>query len=99
MAAYIVVVRERIQDASALDTYYEKAVRAPREKLTPRARYGRIEVAEGPTCEGIALLEFPTFEDAQAWYWSDAYQEAREFRRKAGDYRVAIVDGLPTDKG
>lgn len=96
MAAYIVVIKERIHDAEALDAYYEKAVLAPREKLTPRARYGRIEMLEGPACEGMALLEFPTFEDAQAWYRSDAYQEARKFRREAGDYRVAIVEGLPS---
>ena len=39
------------------------------------------------------LLEFPTFEEAKAWYDSPAYRKVREHRYKGADYRAVIVQG------
>jgi uncharacterized protein (DUF1330 family) len=61
--------------------------------LTYRARFGRHEVVEGAAAEGVAILEFPTFEEAKAWYGSPAYQEASKHRFLGGDYRFIIVEG------
>lgn len=94
MAAYVVVIRERMHDAAQLEPYAQKAATAPREKLTRLARYGALKVLEGPDCDGVAIMEFPSLADAEAWYNSPEYQEARPFRRQAGDYRVMIVEGL-----
>lgn len=94
MAAYIVVIRERLHDASKLEPYGQKAAAAPREKLTRLARYGTLKVLEGPDCDGVAIMEFPSLADAEAWYDSSEYQDARRFRREAGDYRVMIVEGV-----
>jgi hypothetical protein len=38
----------------------------PGHALTPRAFYGRLEVLEGAGVEGVAILEFPTFDEAKA---------------------------------
>ncbi len=42
----------------------------------------------------MAILEFPTFEEAKTWYDSPAYREAREHRLKGADYHAVIVEGL-----
>jgi len=41
----------------------------------------------------VAILEFPTFEEAKSWYDNPAYREARQHRLRGGDYRGVIVEG------
>ena len=52
------------------------------------------EVLEGAAVEGVVILEFPTFDEAKAWYDSPAYREVREHRYKGADYRAVIVQGV-----
>ena len=66
----------------------------PGHAITPRALYGRQEVLEGEAVEGVAILEFPTFDEAKAWYDSPTYREVREHRYKGADYRAVIVQGV-----
>jgi uncharacterized protein (DUF1330 family) len=95
MAAFIVFVRERTRDAGELAIYAEKAPAGlVGHPITIRALYGRHEVIEGPDVEGVAILEFPTFEEAKAWYENPIYSEARQHRLKGGDYRGVIVEGV-----
>lgn len=95
MTAYIIFMRERTNDAAELETY-ASMTSAAREGHDIRAlhKYGRFEVREGNPVEGVVLLEFPTFEAAQAWYDSPKYQAAAAHRFKGSDYRMVIVDGL-----
>jgi uncharacterized protein (DUF1330 family) len=51
-------------------------------------------VREGDPIEGATILEFPRYEAAQRWYDDPRYQEALPFRRKAGEYRCVIIDGV-----
>ncbi len=62
--------------------------------VTPLVVYGRYEVIEGPEVEGVVILQFPSFDEAKAWYNSPAYCEAREHRFKGADYRAVIVEGV-----
>jgi uncharacterized protein (DUF1330 family) len=62
--------------------------------MKPRAIYGKHKVLEGAEIEGMVIIEFPTFEEASAWYESPAYQEAREHRFKGAEYRCVIVQGI-----
>lgn len=95
MAAYIVFIRERTRDQAELKSYSEMAPAAlAGHAVTPLAVYGRYEVIEGPEVEGMAVLQFPTFEEAKTWYDSPAYQAAREHRVKGADYRAVIVEGV-----
>ena len=57
------------------------------------AAYGCHEVLEGPEIEGLVILEFPSLEEAKAWYDSPAYREVREHRFRGSDYRAVIVEG------
>jgi uncharacterized protein (DUF1330 family) len=61
--------------------------------VTTRACYGRQEVLEGAAAEGVVILEFPTFEEATAWYDRPGYRKVREHRYKGADYHAIIVQG------
>jgi uncharacterized protein (DUF1330 family) len=92
MAAFIVFTRERTRDPGELAIYADKAPAGlAGHPITIRAMYGRHEVIEGPGVEGVAILEFPTFEAAKAWYENPIYSEARKHRLKGADYRAIIV--------
>jgi uncharacterized protein (DUF1330 family) len=59
------------------------------------ARFGGCEVKEGAAVEGVAIIQFPTFEEAKRWYESPTYQEASQHHFRGGDYNIVIVEGLP----
>ena len=96
MPAYMVFIRESEErDPEAMAAYRS----APRNealtaKLKPLAVYGPMEVAEGAPPTGVIVLEFPTMEDAKAWYYSPEYQAAAEHRKRAADYRAVFVEGF-----
>jgi len=95
MAAYVIFMREKTKDTAELDIYRQKVV-AAREghNIKALARYSKVESLEGAPVEGVVILEFPTFEEAKAWYDSPAYAEARKHRFLGADYRALIVEGV-----
>lgn len=101
MPAYIIVYRETpIRDQAKIEEYSRlNRVNAPdfqqRFGIQPLVVYGQSEAPEGANPDGIVMLQFPTIEDAKAWYESPAYQEALALRKDAADWRVIIVEGLP----
>jgi uncharacterized protein (DUF1330 family) len=95
MAAYIVFTRESTRDAAELGTYSQKVgPTLAGHPVTVLAAYGRHEVIEGPEVEGVVILEFPSFDQAKAWYDSPAYRQVREHRFRGADYRAVIVEGV-----
>jgi len=95
MPAYIIFMREHTHNPSELETYSKKAPAAMAgHAVTPLAVYGRQEVLEGAEVEGVAILEFPSFDEARSWYDSPAYREAREHRFRGADYHAIIVESL-----
>jgi len=96
MSAYILFIREgQIRNPSEMEIY-QRMVREipPHPKLTALVAYGAMEALEGKSPDGVVLLQFPTIEDAKAWYNSPAYQAAVPHRQKGADYRAFIVQGL-----
>jgi uncharacterized protein (DUF1330 family) len=94
MAAYAIFIQNGVSDVEGFKTYGGLAAKARSEHLKPLAAYGGIETLEGDEAKGVVLLEFPTMDDARAWYDSPAYQEALPHRLKSADYRVLLVQGL-----
>jgi uncharacterized protein (DUF1330 family) len=95
MAAYVVFTREHVRNQEEIKAYGEKAGPAMKgHPVTVLAAYGRHEVIEGSATEGVVILQFPTFEDAKAWYQSPAYQDACKHRFAGADYRAVIVEGI-----
>lgn len=94
MPAYFVAVRNRVNDPAEMALYGE-TVGASMAGHEPKllALYGKLRSTDGPPTDGAVILEFPTFEAAEAWYDSPAYQEAVQHRFKGADYQTFIVEG------
>ena len=95
MGAYVIAMI----DVNDQENYEKYAAAAP----AATAKYGGKVIARGAnaaTLEGdfspgrIVVLEFPSVDDAKAWYESAEYQEARNFRLGAADFRMLLIDGL-----
>ena len=96
MPAYVIFMRESaIRDQAEMDIYQRTARAKPTDpKPTPLVVYGPMQALEGEAPDGVVLLQFPTVEDAKAWYYSPEYQAAAPHRIKGADYRAFIVQGL-----
>jgi uncharacterized protein (DUF1330 family) len=94
MPAYIVFIRESTLDQSELETYWSKVPSTlDGQPIKVLAAYGRHVTLEGPDVEGVVIAEFPSLEEARAWYESEAYQEVAQHRFRGAVYRGLIVEG------
>jgi uncharacterized protein (DUF1330 family) len=95
MAAYVVVEVE-VLDPERYETY---------KQLAPPsiAQYGGRYVARGgevATLEGtwspkrLVILEFPSVEQAKAWWSSAEYAEAKALRQATARTQMIVVAGL-----
>ena len=57
-------------------------------------RGGRLVSQEGMATKRIVMIEFPSFEQAQAWYDSAAYTELRRIRHRTATSKVFTVEEL-----
>ena len=97
MPAYVVITKTRTRNPNELELYAKNAPAfMAGHSATFLARFGQCEVKEGASVGGVAIIEFPTFDAAKAWYESPAYQDASQHRFKGGDYNIVIVQGVPT---
>lgn len=95
MPAYLIFIKEREHDAAAMADYSAKAgASIAGHAAKPLAYYGAVETLEGAEAQGAVVVEFPTMDEARAWYRSDAYQDARARRFVGADYRVILTQGL-----
>jgi uncharacterized protein (DUF1330 family) len=95
MTVYVVAIREKIIDAEEFNTYKQLAGEAAKgHPRTPLAFNGRLDVLEGPSFDGAAIMQFPSAAAARAWYDSPAYEAARQHRFKGAEYRLFIVAGV-----
>ena len=95
MPAYMVFTRERMRDEREYEIYKQKnRIAMQGHPIKKDVLYGKYKVLEGAEVQGVVILEFPTVADAEAYYDSPAYREAREHRFKGADYRVLIVEGV-----
>jgi uncharacterized protein (DUF1330 family) len=99
VAAFLVaVVREPPADPRLLAPYAEQieATLAPyggRYRVVPDGRTAALEGDWRPP-RGLVVIEFPTFEQALAWYHSPAYAPLLALRQAHARLDVLLVDGL-----
>jgi uncharacterized protein (DUF1330 family) len=94
VTGYLIFIRERTTDQVELETY--AAMVPPTlqgHNATVLIRYGSFEVLEGDAMEGAILLQFPSIEEAKAYYDSPAYQNAAVHRHAGADYRAILIEG------
>lgn len=96
MVAYVIILREEpVSDPAAMAEYQRLiSLGPPAANLRPLAVYGAMETLLGSAPDGAVVLEFPSIEDAKAWYDSPRYREARIFRQKAAKHREFIIEGF-----
>jgi uncharacterized protein (DUF1330 family) len=97
MAVAYVIVDMKITDPEQYKQYMAEApaaVKAYGGKYVIRG--GRFEALEGrwqPT--RMAMLEFPSYEQAKAWYDSEQYRAARARRLGTTEYfNMILVEGV-----
>ncbi|MFL5613621.1 MAG: DUF1330 domain-containing protein [Gemmatimonadaceae bacterium] len=96
MTAYLVVDIE-IHDLQRYETYKRMA---PPSIALYGGRYltrgGETEVLEGDwTPKRFVILEFPTMDQARAWWSSPEYSEAKALRQAIATTRMVLTEGLP----
>ena len=102
-AYYIALAREVPDNVQELMRPYMDRVEAT------MARYGgfyrtwlrhRVEVVEGDFGPqlGPTIVEFPTFEQLQAWYHSEEYAPLKALRQQHMRFDVMLVDGLSDEE-
>ncbi|MDQ8936574.1 DUF1330 domain-containing protein [Acinetobacter rudis] len=95
MSAYVIFICKQLKSKEHFNQYNRLAREASKGfDIKVRSFYGQVEVLENIAAEGVAILEFVDLAQAQAWYQSEAYQEAKKQRDLAGDYIVLITEGL-----
>ena len=96
MAAYVIILREEpVKDPEALAEYHRLiSLGPPPENMKLHTLYGAQVPLHGEAPEGVVVMEFPSVEEAQAWYDSERYRAARVFRQKAAKHREVIVEGF-----
>ena len=85
-------------DVSNPQQYAEYAKLSPSiiEKFGGRflARAGRTVTLEGtPARSRVVIVEYPSFERAQAWFASPEYQKAKKMREGAANAQFIVVEG------
>ncbi len=95
MAAYVIADIE-VTEPVGYEEYKRLAGPTP-EKFGGRyiVRGAPVEVLEGEWMpKRFVILEFPSLEQAKAWYHSEEYSKARAIRRRTATARVIVVDGV-----
>jgi len=103
MPAYIVTLWEESlapwsTDPTELDRYSDEieATYAPYGGRYLRLSEHPLEVLEGELpVLGVGISEFPSMEQARAWYHSEAYAPLREWRMARGRFSLLLLEGLP----
>ena len=85
-------------DVSNPQQYAEYAKQSPGiiDKFGGRflARAGRTVTLEGtPARSRVVIIEYPSFERAQAWFASPEYQKAMKMREGAANAQFIVIEG------
>ena len=95
MPAYI-VAELTITDPDGFEEYRE-GVPATVERYGGRyiVRGGKLEALEGEwQPRRLSVLEFPTAEQAKAWWSSEEYRELKALRQRAAKTNMLVVEGV-----
>jgi uncharacterized protein (DUF1330 family) len=94
MPAYFVYIRQEVVDRKELETYWAK-IGPTLEGYGAKnvVGYTAFEQLEGDAVEGVAVIEFPSFDIAKAWYDSPPYRAIRHHRENGARYIGLLAEG------
>ena len=94
MAGYVVAQNFGWRDQAAFEGYRSK-VDATIQQYGGRAlTRGAGEVLEGDRQPRLIIMEFPSVEQARAWYDSPEYRPLRDLRQRLAETVIVMADGL-----
>ncbi len=95
MKGYIVCVYKSIENQEKLKEYAIKA-RAAVEKYKGKflVRGGKSIIKEGEKSPRTVLIEFPSHDEANAFYQSKDYQEAHSILDGFAERQFQIIEGI-----
>ena len=95
MKGYVVCVYKSISNEEKLKEYAVKA-KAAVENYNGKflIRGGRFKINEGESSPRTVVIEFPTFDDAKAFYQSKNYQEAYAILEGHAKRQFQIIEGV-----
>ncbi len=94
MTAYFIYICQEVTDRAELETYWEQiGPTLAGYDAKNVVGYTPFEQLEGDRAEGVAVVEFPSFEVAKAWYDSPAYREVRVHRQRGAKYIGLLAEG------
>ena len=96
MPAYVVVQIE-VRDPATYDHYKSMA---PPSIAAHGGRYlvrgGQVDVLEGSWApKRFVVLEFPSAEQARAWWSCSEYAGPKKLRQASADTQMILVEGVP----
>ncbi len=95
MSAYI-IAEVKVHDAELYETYRSQ-VQPTLEKYGGRflVRGGRTELLEGDwNPPRLVVLEFPSADDARAWWSSSEYAEPKSLRQRSAVTQMILAEGI-----
>ena len=94
MKGYVVCVYKSISNEEKLKEYAVKA-RAAVEKYKGKflVRGGKSIIKEGEKSPRTVLIEFPSHDEANAFYQSEEYQKAHSILKGYVDRQFQIIEG------
>jgi len=94
MKGYVISVYKKIDDESALKDYAVKAKNAV-EKFSGKflVRGGKKITTEGDDSPRTVVIEFPSFEIAEKFFYSKEYQEAHSILKGKVIRHHQIIEG------
>jgi|SRR5829696_7973671 uncharacterized protein (DUF1330 family) len=104
MSAYLLILWEESlapwsEDPTEIDFYSNnnEVTMAPFGGRYVRLSEHPMEILEGGPVPalGVGIAEFPSMEQARAWYDSEAYQPLKTWRQARGRFTLALLEGLP----
>jgi uncharacterized protein (DUF1330 family) len=95
MPAYFVAIRRTTTDPDELKIYKSTAGAsfAGRAFKQLVGSEDRVRVLAGLETEGLGVLEFPSFAEAEAWFDSPEFQESWKHLLAASDVEAFLVEG------
>ena len=96
MTAYAVAVIRETRFGPEIKQYLQRidATLAPYSGRY-RVHGGPYQPLEGTWSSDLVIIEFPSMEQAKAWYDSDAYAAIRPLRTAHTEGDVLLVQGVP----
>ena len=96
MTAYAVAVIRETRFGDEIKEYLQRID----DTLAPfsgeyRVHGGPYQPLEGAWSGDLVVIEFPSMEQAQGWYESEAYQAIRPLRTEHTEGDVLLVQGVP----